>query len=228
MHASVIRHYLDGASYPIGGAQVIADAMADTVRAAGGMALAAADVAGIVEQAGQARGVRMADGEIVEAPLVISGAGIRPTLRMLPDQDVEAQELRQVAEAMPLTLPAVVLNIGLDASNADLEVDPANIWIHQSARQMAEWQYYIADSAHRPMPLHFISQPSAKDPSWNTRYPGRDSQRWTRVHSPVKGLLFTGQDVAMGGVSGAMVSGLLAASTALGRDLFRELRSSVK
>lgn len=41
----------------------------------------------------------------------------------------------------------------------------------------------------------------------------------------VKGLLFSGQDVAMGGVSGAMVGGLLTASAALGRDLMRELRT---
>jgi all-trans-retinol 13,14-reductase len=54
--------------------------------------------------------------------------------------------------------------------------------------------------------------------------PERYQQRWTRAFSPVKGLFFSGQDVAMGGVSGAMVGGLLAASAALGRDMFRELR----
>jgi all-trans-retinol 13,14-reductase len=54
--------------------------------------------------------------------------------------------------------------------------------------------------------------------------PEHYAQRWTRVHSPVKGLLFSGQDVAMGGVSGALVGGLLAASAALSRDLMRELR----
>ena len=40
VHASVIRHYLDGASYPIGGAQVIADQISETIRSAGGMVLA--------------------------------------------------------------------------------------------------------------------------------------------------------------------------------------------
>ncbi|WP_296270850.1 phytoene desaturase family protein [Pseudomonas sp. UBA6323] len=310
VHAAVIRHYLDGASYPIGGSQVIADLISETIRSAGGMVLAGADVVGVVEHDGKVVGVRMAGGEILEAPQVISGIGIRQTLNMLTSANPEIEQLNARAQAMPSTLPAIVLNVGLDASNADLDVGPANIWIHQSARQSEDWQHYIQDTARRPMPLHFISQPSAKDPSWPLRYPGRSTmdicsftdwnlwqpftgtqwkhrgdeyedlkarlseemlqqvyrfypkaqghvvhaelatpvsfndflgrtrgdfmsfaptperyqQRWTRAFSPVKGLLFTGQDVAMGGVSGAMVGGLLAASAALGRDLFRELR----
>nr|WP_298146555.1 NAD(P)/FAD-dependent oxidoreductase [uncultured Pseudomonas sp.] len=309
-HAAVIRHYLDGASYPIGGAQIIADQIAQTVRSAGGMVLAGADVVAVVEQGGKVVGVRMAGGEVLEAPQVISGIGIRQTLSMLDSANQDVAEINAKAQAMPSTLPAVVLNVGLDASNADLDVGPANIWIHKSAKQTEDWQHYIQDSAHRSMPLHFISQPSAKDPTWLDRYPGRSTmdicsfsdwnlwkpftdtrwkrrgeeyddlkarlteemleqvyrfypkahghvvhaelatpvsfndflgrtrgdfmsfaptperyqQRWTRAFSPVKGLLFTGQDVAMGGVSGAMVGGLLAASAALGRDLFRELR----
>lgn len=310
-HAAVIRHYLDGASYPIGGAQVIADAMADTVCSAGGMVLAAAEVAGIIERNGRACGVCMADETHIEAPLVISAIGIRPTLQMLSNANDEVSTLRNVALKTPASLPAVVLNLGLDASNQTLEVGPANIWIHRSAHQHEDWQRYVADSAHQPMPLHFISQPSAKDPTWPQRYPDRCTmdicsftdwklwqrfgdtkwknrgaeyddlkarlteemleqvyrfyprarghvthtelatpisfnhflgrsqgdfmsisptpdryaQRWTKVQSPIKGLLFSGQDVAMGGVSGAMVGGLLAASVALGRDLMRELRA---
>lgn len=311
IHAAVIRHYLDGASYPVGGAQAIADAMVRTVQAAGGQVLVAAEVAGIVDHDGRVQGVRMADGEVLESPWVISGIGIRPTLGLLSEDNKPAAALRTTAEAMPSTLPAVVLNIGLDASNAALDVGPANIWIHQSARQSEDWAYYAADAEHRAMPLHFISQPSAKDPTWAQRYPDRSTmdicsfthwplwqqfadsrwqrrgetydalkarlteemlaqvyrfypkarghvvhaelatplsfnhflgrsqgdfmslaptperyaQRWTRVHSPVKGLLFSGQDVAMGGVSGALLGGLLAASAALGRDLMRELRA---
>jgi all-trans-retinol 13,14-reductase len=53
--------------------------------------------------------------------------------------------------------------------------------------------------------------------------PLRFAQRWMRAHGPVKGLFFGGQDVTAAGVSGAMVSGLVAASAVLERDLFREL-----
>lgn len=310
VHAAVIRHYLEGASYPIGGAQVIADQISETIRSAGGLVLAGADVVAVVEHGGKVVGVRMAGGEVLEAPQVVSGIGIRQTLAMLDSERPDIAQMSAKAQAMPSTLPAVVLNVGLDASNAELDVGPANIWIHRSARQTEDWQHYVEDSANRPMPLHFISQPSAKDPTWPQRYPGRTTmdicsftdwnlwrpftdtqwkrrgdeydglkarlteemleqvyrfyprarghvvhaelatpvsfndflgrtrgdfmsfaptperyqQRWTRAFSPVKGLLFAGQDVGMGGVSGAMVGGLLAASAALGRDLFRELR----
>lgn len=309
-HAMVIRHYLDGGSYPIGGSQGIADAMADTVRAAGGLVLVAADVVRIVEKNGRAQGVEMADGYLIEADTVVSAVGIRKTLDMLPSDHVPSAPLRAASANLPLTLGAVVLNVGLSKSNADLNVGPANMWIHRSAQQGADWARYVADPEHQPMPLHFISQPSAKDPTWAARYPGRCTmdicsftdwrlfapytdtawqrrgeaydelkarltdemleqvyrfypmarghvehtelatplsfnhflnrsrgdfmsfaptperytQRWMRAHSPVKGLFFSGQDVSMGGVSGAMVGGLLAASAVLGRDLFRELR----
>lgn len=314
VHAAVIRHYLDGGSYPIGGAQVIADEMSDTIRSAGGLVLAGAKVDAFIEHNGKAVGVRMAGGEVLEAPQIISAIGIRQTLRMLDTNEHSKQldELAEKARSMPSTLPAVVLNIGLNADNSEIEAGPANIWIHQSANQTQDWQDYVADPTSRPMPLHFISQPSAKDPTWLDRYPGRSTmdicsftdwnlwkgftntrwkqrgaeyedlkarlseemleqvyrfyprakghvvhaelatpvsfndflgrttgdfmsfaptpdrykQRWTRTYSPIKGLFFSGQDVAMGGVSGAMVGGMLAASAVLGRDLLRELKQA--
>lgn len=70
---------------------------------------------------------------------------------------------------------------------------------------------------------HFLNRSQGDFMSFAPR-PARCAQRWMRAHSPVKGLFFSGQDVSMGGVSGAIVSGLLAASEVLGRDLFRELR----
>lgn len=33
----------------------------------------------------------------------------------------------------------------------------------------------MADPATQHMPLQFISQPSAKDPNWPARYPGRST-----------------------------------------------------
>ncbi|BEU98803.1 NAD(P)/FAD-dependent oxidoreductase (plasmid) [Acidovorax sp. DW039] len=309
-HAMVIRHYLDGASYPIGGAQGVADGMADTVRSAGGLVLVGAEVARLIERGGQVHAVEMADGFVIEAKTVISSIGIRKTLDMLPADLESCAPLRWASSKLPLTLGAVVLNVGLNKSNQELGVGPANIWIHRSAQQGQDWKRYVANPAQEPMPLHFISQPSAKDPTWAERYPGRSTmdicsftdwrlfepytqtqwkrrgqayedlkqrltaemleqvyrfypsakghvdytelatplsfnhflnrsqgdfmsysptpqryaQRWMRAHSPVKGLYFSGQDVSMGGVSGAMVGGLLAASAVLKRDLFRELR----
>lgn len=310
-HAMVIRHYLDGASYPVGGAQGVADAMAETIRAAGGLVLVGAEVARLIERGDQVHAVEMADGFVIEAGTVISSIGIRKTLEMLPAELESCASIRRESSRLPLTLGAVVLNVGLNKSNQDLGVGPANVWIHRSAQQGRDWARYVSNPEHEPMPLHFISQPSAKDPTWPDRYPGRSTmdicsftdwrlfepftqtqwkrrgeayeelkqrltaemleqvyrffpaakgqveytelatplsfnhflnrsrgdfmsfaptpqryaQRWMRAHGPLKGLYFSGQDVSMGGVSGAMVGGLLAASAILQRDLFRELRA---
>jgi all-trans-retinol 13,14-reductase len=312
VHAMVIKHYIDGASYPVGGASQLAETMAATVRAAGGQVLVAADVVRVVVRDGRAVGVEMADGAVLESPVVISGIGIAQTLALLDDGDAEGvADLRARAAALPPSRCYVMLNIGLDRDNETLAMHPANVWAHPTPDLVGNFRRYAAEPSRTELPLHFISQPSAKDPSWPERYPGRATidicsltdwsvfapfadtgwmrrgaeyedlkarlteqmlaqvlrfypqvrgcvahaelatplsfnhflnrrhgdfmsyaqtptrfaQGWMRAHSPVRGLFFGAQDVAGAGVSGAMVGGTIAASAAIGRDLFRTLRS---
>ena len=179
VHAMVIAHYLDGASYPVGGAAHIAETLADTVRAAGGLVLVAAEVQRLLLHRQRVVGVVMADGQALEAPVVVSAIGIGQTLRLLPADGGAVPEaavaLREAAHAMPLSQCYVALNIGIAASNAELDMHPANVWVHPSNDLVANWQRYAAAPQHTPLPLHFISQPSAKDPSWPDRYPGRST-----------------------------------------------------
>jgi all-trans-retinol 13,14-reductase len=73
MHAMLVRHYIDGANFPVGGSGRIAETVADVVRAAGGEVLIGAEVSGVLVGAdGAARGVTMADGRAFHAPVVIS------------------------------------------------------------------------------------------------------------------------------------------------------------
>ncbi len=180
VHAMVISHYIDGASYPVGGAARIAETLADTVRAAGGLVLVAAEVQQLLLHKQRVVGVVMADGHRLEAPVVLSAIGIGQTLRLLPAEGAEAvpaaaAALRETADAMPLSQCYVALNIGIEASNAELGMHPANLWTHPSNDLVGNWQRYAADPQRTPLPLHFISQPSAKDPSWPDRYPGRST-----------------------------------------------------
>lgn len=312
IHAMVFQHYIDGASYPVGGAARIAQAMADTVRAAGGACLVAAEVVGLTIHEGRIAGVVTADGSQILAERVVSAIGIMQTLPLLADADpVRAQPLVDQIGALGTTQCYAVLNVGLDAGPGELRIDPANLWIHPGNDLPGNLARYKSDPAGQPMPLYFIAHPAARDPSWPERHPGRSTmdvcgltdwsvfkrfagtewmrrgseyddmkagltehllaeamrhypqikghiahaelatplsfnhflnrsqgnfmgfeqtprrfaQTWMRAHAPVKGLYFSGQDVTAAGVSGAMVSGLMAASAVLGRDLFRELRS---
>ncbi|MBA66006.1 MAG: FAD-dependent oxidoreductase [Candidatus Marinimicrobia bacterium] len=54
--------------------------------------------------------------------------------------------------------------------------------------------------------------------------PDRFRQRWLRPNSGIKNLFFTGQDITTVGVSSALFSGLLTASTVLNKNLFGLLK----
>ena len=63
-----------GVHYAVGGVQAIADAMAGVVRAQGGEVRLNVEADEIVVERGAARGVRLADGTMLAAPLVVSNA----------------------------------------------------------------------------------------------------------------------------------------------------------
>ncbi|QUJ78395.1 phytoene desaturase [Sulfitobacter albidus] len=63
-----------GVHYAIGGVQAIADAMADVVRAQGGVILHGAEADEIIVERGAARAVTLTDGTRMEAPLIVSNA----------------------------------------------------------------------------------------------------------------------------------------------------------
>jgi phytoene desaturase len=63
-----------GVHYAIGGVQAIAEAMAEVVRAQGGRIVQNAEVDEILVSSGEARGVKLAGGEVLAAPLVVSNA----------------------------------------------------------------------------------------------------------------------------------------------------------
>jgi phytoene dehydrogenase-like protein len=50
--------------------------------------------------------------------------------------------------------------------------------------------------------------------------PARFAQRHLRPRTPIRNLYLTGQDIAVCGIAGGLVSGVLTASSLLGRNLF--------
>jgi phytoene dehydrogenase-like protein len=75
VHALVTGSYFDGACYPAGGPAKFAEALGATISAAGGELRTQSPVAEIRVAAGRAAGVRLSDGQVIEAPLVISAMG---------------------------------------------------------------------------------------------------------------------------------------------------------
>ena len=85
MHASVVKHYFGGGSFPIGGSSEIVGTIDPVIEAAKGTILINAEVDEIILDKQRAIGVKMSDGKSFYAPIIISGAGIMNTnKKMIP------------------------------------------------------------------------------------------------------------------------------------------------
>ena len=100
MHAMLIRHYIDGANFPVGGSARLAETTAEVICGAQGAVLVAADVASVLlDDDGKASGVIMRDGRRFLAPVVISDAGAVNTLtKIVPPhaRDADAGRRRRL------------------------------------------------------------------------------------------------------------------------------------
>jgi all-trans-retinol 13,14-reductase len=172
MHASVAAHYLGGAWYPVGGASTIARAFAPVIEGAGGVLRYSAEVDQIVVESGRAVGVRMIDGRELRAGLVISDAGVANTFdRLLPDAGL-APSLRGALHGATASIGYISLYLGFKHTDAELGLTGTNLWLYPDAHHDANIARFLADPS-APLPLVYASFPSAKDPSYRDRYPGR-------------------------------------------------------
>jgi len=173
VHAMVVHHYLGGGAYPVGGSSRIAATILPGIEASGGAVITSAEVAEILIERGRAVGVRLADGNQVRAPMVISDAGWALTMgRLLPRDVAAAAGLRPEIPGVPASLSHVALYLGLRHTASELDLRPGNLWVypdHDHDRNVAR---YLADPA-APLPVAYLSFPSAKDPDFQRRMPGR-------------------------------------------------------
>lgn len=169
IHALIASHYFNGASYPVGGASRIAETIAPLIERNGGQIAVAADVQEIVVQNGQATGVRMADGRQFQAPIVISDAGARNTFQRLIR---EPQPILEDLRSIPPSFAHLSLYVGVKESAASLGLAGTNLWIHPSPNHDANFARFLADPS-APFPVLYVSFPSAKDPDFERRHPGR-------------------------------------------------------
>lgn len=161
MHATVAQHYFDGAWYPVGGSGSFAREMGVTIAAAGGVIRTSAEVAAIRMHEGRVAGVTLAGGETLDAPCVISDAGMRNTLRMLPSQEIDYAWASDVLELEP-SFGHVGLYLGIEGDIAALGADTANEWIYESWDVNALWRDPFTQQR---APALFVSFPSLRDPA---------------------------------------------------------------
>lgn len=173
MHALLVGHYLGGGAYPVGGSARIAATILPSIERAGGAVVTSADVAEIVLEGERAIGVRLAGGEEVRAPIVISDAGIAVTYgRLLPRAVASRAGLRPTVAGAPPSFGHVSLYLGLRHDAAELGLGRSNLWVYPGHDHDLNVSRFVRDP-DAPLPVAYMSFPSAKDPDFARRYPGR-------------------------------------------------------
>uniref|UniRef100_A0A8B9FAF4 All-trans-retinol 13,14-reductase n=1 Tax=Amazona collaria TaxID=241587 RepID=A0A8B9FAF4_9PSIT len=183
MHSILVDHFLCGAWYPKGGAGEIAFHTIPVIRKAGGNVFGRAPVQRILlDSQGKACGVSVKKGQDlvnIFAPIIISDAGIFNTYKwLLP---VEAQALPEIQSQLRMVTHGeggFSVFIGLNGSTEELGLEPTNYYVYQGHDLDEMMNHYLASSreeAAKSIPMLFISCPSAKDPTWATRNPGKST-----------------------------------------------------
>lgn len=84
-----------GFALPVGGSSAFTDALQRVVEAGGGMVMTRADVREIVTQEGRATGVRLANGDLIEARNFVASGIDAPTTMALVGEDLFSESIRE-------------------------------------------------------------------------------------------------------------------------------------
>lgn len=175
MHAMVAKHYLNGGSYPVGGAAKIAETIIPVIQRSGGNVFTYAGVDEILIKNNKAYGVRLKKGQEITADAVVSCAGLYPTVnKLLPESAIKKHKLNKLLERVEISSSHICIYAGFKGTAKELGIPKKNFWIYPTSDHDDNVSKFN-ESLEAELPLTYISFPSAKDPSWNERYPGKST-----------------------------------------------------
>jgi len=123
----------------------------------------------------KAVGVKMEDGKEFFAPTIISGAGWYNTNRLIPDTIQGKTKWNQNDKKLSRSASHVSLYIGLEGTAEELKLGKANYWIYPDDYDHDLTLSKFLKNPDETFPVIYISFPSAKDPNWEERYPGKST-----------------------------------------------------
>jgi all-trans-retinol 13,14-reductase len=173
IHCLIAKHYLNGGYYPVGGASRMAETIIPKIQASGGEVFTYAQVQQILIENDAVIGVRMKDGTQILAPTVVSNAGVLNTYKRLLPSNISSKfgyDLK-IKKVEP-SCANIGLFIGLKETAESLKLPKTNFWIYLDENHDKNISDFF-DNDSAPLPVIYISFPSAKDPSFESRYPGR-------------------------------------------------------
>lgn len=123
--------------YPIGGGKAIVDALVRGLEKYGGRLKLGAHVEEILVEAGTVQGVRLRNGEVLEAPIVISNATLWDTYSHLLKPEHLPPAYRQAALETPAVESFMHLHLGIRAEGLE-HLTGHHVVVHQSDRDITE------------------------------------------------------------------------------------------
>ena len=176
MHASVVKHYFKGGSFPIGGSSEIVNTINPVIEKSKGKIVVKAEVKEIIIEKNRARGVVMDDGRKFYSNTIISGVGVFNTFNKLINEklSIKLGFKRDLLSVKP-SVAHGCLYIGLNGTAKELKLPKHNIWIYPDKTDHDSSVANYLNDQNSDFPLVYISFPSAKDPSWEKRYPGKST-----------------------------------------------------
>jgi all-trans-retinol 13,14-reductase len=106
---------------------------------------------------------------------VLSDAGAANTFsRLLPLDLPSLNLIRSQLRALQPSTAHANLYVGLEETDAALGLNGTNIWVYPSFDHDANVERFARD-LDAPLPGVYLSFPSAKDPSFQSRYPGKST-----------------------------------------------------
>ena len=174
IHASIVNHYLEGGYFPKGGPSEIIKNIIPTIEKEGGRVLVGQSVSEIIIEDGCTKGVIMKNGDKIYANKVVSGVGLNNTFNRLILENDSVIKYRELINKVGNSTGFIYCFVNLDGTAKELEIRDSNLWVYPNKDYDKLLDDFEHDIAKNPMPL-FIASSSAKDTSWNERYPNKSS-----------------------------------------------------
>lgn len=120
MRAGFLQNFVGGGAwFPKGGGQMLSAGFAEVVRSHGGELRTNQHVERIVVEGGRVTGVRLADGETISTPVVVSGADIIRTYRDLVGYEHLPRVLRMRIDRWKMARPLINAYFGIEVDLSD-------------------------------------------------------------------------------------------------------------
>lgn len=183
MQAVLVNHFVKrGGFYPIGGASEIAYNMIPGIEASGGAVMCAAHVTRILydQKRKCVTGVMVNDTHEVKSHVVVSNAGIFNTFdRLLPANIVKELSIKDQYKNTRTATSFMQVFVGLKGTAEELDLPKKQFWVFTKPEIDQEARDYLKmdrfDAVNSDIPLLFVSFPSAKDRTYQDRYPGKST-----------------------------------------------------